>query len=136
MRGRAAEAAGELQQALTLDLPAAVKYYAHLFLGEALAEASQAEQALSSFQAASALFPDAQSALLSVHRLAMDLGDTARTRASIDRVLTAEGPSPNRFDPGWVYHRGSGRDVETIYPAFTQRIQQLPAIDLANWRTR
>ena len=66
----------------------------------------------------------------------MDQRDTALSRASIDKVLADEGASPRRFDPWWVYNRGSGRDVEIIYPAFTRRIEQLPAIDVANWRKR
>ena len=136
LRGRATEATGELEQALRLELTDTVKYYAHLFLGEVLAEAGQTDQALSSFEAAAALFPDAQSPHLSISQLAMDQRDTARSRASIDKVLAAERASEKAFDPWWVYNRGSGRDVEIIYPAFTRRIEQLPAIDLTNWRKR
>lgn len=135
-RGRPAEAAPELRRAIGLTSDKEVKYYAHLFLGNALELSGDLSGAMEAFQAAAMLFPAAQSPQLAISRLASQQGDTKTAGAAVEHVLAAAGQADARFDPWWLYYRGSGRNAEAAYGEFASRMKQIPLGTADMWSVR
>ena len=78
-----------------------LRYFASLFLGRAEESRQQWEAARAAYEAAAALYPDAQSPRLSLSQLALRSGDRDTARAVFD-VLSE--PLRDDADPWWRYH--------------------------------
>jgi tetratricopeptide (TPR) repeat protein len=111
-RGAHAEAAAELRAALAQNPPREVAFYGHLFAARAAQSLGHNEDAAAHYEAASTLYPDAQSARLGASQLALLKADVAGTLASVERL----GPASAReaADPWWTYALASGRDVNEL----------------------
>jgi tetratricopeptide (TPR) repeat protein len=134
LRGRPAEAILELRRATGLAADDEVKYFAYLFLGDALQLSSDETGALSAFRAAAALFPSAQAPQLAIGRLAGEHGDSTTARRAIERALEATDDPDGRFDPWWVYYQANGRNADAMYAEFAARMKQLVLQDEDVWR--
>jgi tetratricopeptide (TPR) repeat protein len=107
--GRVAGLRGEHQRAVDLLKSVSTKatldehrYYVALFLGRELDAIGDAAGARQQFERASAIFPRAQSPLLSLSELARRHGDAAGARTPLERLLTS--PADNEHpDPIWWY---------------------------------
>jgi tetratricopeptide (TPR) repeat protein len=135
LRGRAAAALETLRRAAGLGADAAARYYSWMFYGAALADADRPGEALQAFQAAAALFPEAQSPQLAISQVAADYGDRMRARAALERVF-APALDARREDPWWDYLHGSGRNAVAIRRAFVERMQALDLPEVDAWRVR
>ncbi|MGH9308381.1 MAG: VWA domain-containing protein [Vicinamibacterales bacterium] len=103
------EAVAQLRTALQSGLAPALRYCAELFLGDALAATADVDGAHDAFERAATLFPHAQSAWISLSRLARSRGDHAVATSMLDRVLEHRPPAHTVGDPWWTYYR---RDPE------------------------
>jgi hypothetical protein len=54
----------------------------------------------------------------------------------VEHVLAAAGQADTRFDPWWLYYRGSGRDAEAAYGEFASRMKQIPLGTADMWSVR
>jgi tetratricopeptide (TPR) repeat protein len=115
LRKRHDEAARELTVALGGSASPAVMFYARLFAGRTAQALGRASEAASHHEAALALFPDAQSALLAVSQLALAESDVAASIAPVERL----GPrsADSAADPWWHYHLCAGRDADALLAA-------------------
>lgn len=120
LRQRHDEAAAELKTVLAGHPSGAVAYYAQLFAGRAAQAMGQTSEAARHYQEASALFPDAQSALLASSQLALLGADVPATLAPVQRL----GARSAAFtaDPWWQYHLGAGRDADDLLKALWARV--------------
>jgi hypothetical protein len=109
---RGAEAAAELKIALAGNPDGVLAFYARLFAGRAAQSLGNMDEAASHFDAARALFPAAQSALLASSQLALLRSDVPGALTPIGRL----GDSTAAFsaDPWWQYQLCSGRDAEPV----------------------
>ena len=108
------EAARQLRQALPrLETDRELLYDGELFLGAAEEQLHHEDASREAFERAAALYPTAQSPLLSLSELARRRGDRATALRDIERVfaLPAE---PQRFDPWWKYHFAQVRNVDQL----------------------
>lgn len=99
--GQQERAARELTDALGKVESRELRYFASLFLGRAEESRQQWEAARAAYEAAAALYPDAQSPRLSLSQLALRSGDRDTARAVFD-VLSE--PLRDDADPWWRYH--------------------------------
>ena len=112
VRGRHQESAAELSTVLDGKPAGVVAFYAHLFAGRAAQSLGRGSDAAAHFAAASALFPDAQSALLAISHHALLQADVPGTIAPVARL----GAQSAAFDadPWWQYDRAAGRDADVL----------------------
>jgi tetratricopeptide (TPR) repeat protein len=136
LRRRPADAVRELRSALALDSDDEVRYFGHLFLGEALELSKDPAGAMSAFRAAAALFPSAPSPQLAISSLAADQGDTATARQATQRVLALPQKTDADVDPWWLYLRGQGRNADAVYSSFAGRMKQLSLEAAGLWKQR
>ena len=126
LRGRHAEAEKELSNALAAASNPVVMFYAHLFAARANRALGALEAAAQHYDAALALFPDAQSALVGASQIALLRADLPRALAVVARLPALSQDSPRGTDPWWDYRLGSGRDVD---PLLEQLWTRTPARD-------
>ena len=112
LRKRHEEAAAELKTALLANPTGVVGFYAHLFAGRTAQSLGKLDDAAQQFAEASALFPDAQSALLASSQLALLGSDVSATLAPVNH-LGAETAAFNA-DPWWQYHLAEGRNADAL----------------------
>ncbi|HVH57144.1 MAG TPA: tetratricopeptide repeat protein [Vicinamibacterales bacterium] len=124
MRGRSDAAVIELHRAVLMPASSVVRYFAFLFLGNALERANDPSGAAGAFREAATLFPDAQSPQLALSRLAAERGESRESHDTIERLLSRR-THADGSDPWWFYHRGRGRDVESIYREFVMNMRQM-----------
>ena len=114
------EAASEIDRALAAHPTEAVAYFAHIVGGRIELARGHATEARSHYRTALAIHPDAQSALLGASHAAAMSSDVDGALASVQRL----GDRTARFDadPWWIYHLGSGRDVDNLMAALWARV--------------
>lgn len=112
LRGRHKDAIADLRAALEGATDPYVKYHAALFLGGAYEALDDIEQARGAYERAGAIYPLAQSPHLALNRLATHRGDMPAAQREVQQVLRLSPNAPNRGDPWWTYHLGSGRRVD------------------------
>ena len=110
VRKRHEEAASELATALAAKPTGALLFYAHLFAGRAAQGQGKIRDAVAHYQAASLLFPGAQSAELARSQAALLESDVPAALESIQRLDNSTTPR----DPWWWYHFAAGRDADAL----------------------
>ena len=99
--GRHERAAAELRIALAATGDRRLQYFAQLFLGRAEEARRRLDAARAAYEAAAALYPEAQSPRLALSQLALRTG-AREGAAELFAVLTV--PSREDADPWWSYH--------------------------------
>jgi tetratricopeptide (TPR) repeat protein len=122
VRGRQQEARREAEAALYGTLGGTTAYYAHLFAGRAAAAERDLRSASSHFDAALALYPGAQSALLAQSQAALMRGDDGEAAKVLEVLSRAATRRSLAEDPWWYYHMGPGRDARELLSALWQRV--------------
>jgi tetratricopeptide (TPR) repeat protein len=111
--GQHEEAVQELERALKGSANRVVRYYAMLFLGGEQARLDRADDARKAYEAASALYPDAQAPRLGLSSLARAAGNqSAAARVLLD-ALAMDDPDPYR-DPWWMYFRARRDEADEL----------------------
>lgn len=113
-RGRAEEAVGILEPVAARGEDATVRYFAALFLGEALQTLGRRDAAADAFTLAASLFPRAQSPHLALSALAIEHADRAAALRAVQRVLDMSRAAGDRDDPWWKYRIGPGRYAQRL----------------------
>ncbi len=110
LRKHHAEAASELATALAAKPTGSVLFYAHLFAGRSAQALGKIADAAGHYEAATLLFPGAQSAQLALSQAAVLDSDVPAALASIQRM----DKSTTARDPWWWYHLAAGRDADAL----------------------
>lgn len=119
LHGRHEDAAAQLDAALALKPAGELAYYAHLFAAREARALSRLDDAARHYRAATALFPQAQSALIGASQVGLLLGDLPAARAPLQQlgIRTATGG-----DPWWNYQRATGREVNRLMSELHARL--------------
>jgi tetratricopeptide (TPR) repeat protein len=112
--GRAAEAVSDLEAMSIAATDPVVRYYAVLFLGQALEALERFDAARVAYQRAAALYPMSQAPHLALSLLARETGDRETAQFALGNSLFAPTPDRVRYDPWWVYSWGSGRSMRAL----------------------
>jgi tetratricopeptide (TPR) repeat protein len=113
IRGRDAEAAAELARAVAAARDPSVAYLAHLLAARADERLGRLDDATAHAEAALALFPGAQSALVAKSHVALQRADAAGALEPISRLARRDSRVPPR-DPWSEYYLGAGRDSTAL----------------------
>ncbi len=113
LRGRDAEAATMLAQAVATARDPAVVYLSHLFAARADERLDELDEAAAHADAALALFPGAQSALIAKSHVALQRADAAGALDPIALLARHDIRVPPR-DPWSEYYLGAGRDSTAL----------------------
>jgi tetratricopeptide (TPR) repeat protein len=111
-RGQHAAALIELN-AVTPQTDTVLTYYLHIVRGDAQRSLGQVDAAERSYRQALELFPNAQSARLALAHLARMRSDREGALALLQPTLATA--TPRDDDPWWEYHRGDGRNVDSLF---------------------
>jgi tetratricopeptide (TPR) repeat protein len=103
LRGRASEAAADLQQVAREDGSLRRRYLAHLFEARACEKREDIDGAARAYQAAVAVEPEGQSAWIGLGRALDLLGRRPEAEEAFARALRSR---RDRGDPWWSYTRG------------------------------
>lgn len=93
-----------LEEVAASDASANLRYMAHLFLGDLAEREEQADRARAAYEAALALFPNAQAPMLALSVSCDSAGDLQCARRWLSQSLAATGRG--RLDPWWTYQFG------------------------------
>jgi tetratricopeptide (TPR) repeat protein len=121
LRGRDAEAATMLAQAVADSRDPAVTYLSHLLAARADERLGNLDEATDHADAALALFPGAQSALVAKSHVALQRADAAGALDPINRLAQRDSRVPPR-DPWSEYYLGAGRDSSALLSALWSSI--------------
>jgi tetratricopeptide (TPR) repeat protein len=123
-RERAGEAFTLLQPPLETSDPT-VRYYGALALGQSAEATGKSDAAREAYEAASRLFPRAQSPLLALLRLARAADDAGAADAMTARLSQLGPREQDRLDPWWDYYDCNGRhrndEVQRLYDLYFAR---------------
>ena len=89
-------------------------YYGNLFLGAAEEELGHRDAARLAYEQAAALYPDAQSPLVALSRLARRYGDRPGALRAIQRVFALSSDANERNDPWWTYNVAQARNADAL----------------------
>ena len=120
LAGRAAAAIPELRRAATEVKEPEQRYYAQLFLGAAFEANRQLSEARTAYDAAAALFPDAQSPKLALSQLAASRGDRSGAAQALEPLLAMS--TEQRADPWWTYFSSCGHDADALMAEASRRL--------------
>ena len=98
-----------------------LRYYRLLFLGRVYERTDRLTEARTSFDAASQMFPRAQSPWLALSALPARAREPEASRAALERVVGRTDPLD---DPWWVYDACIGRNAARIYGDFIQQLHR------------
>jgi tetratricopeptide (TPR) repeat protein len=121
LRGRNTEAATMLAQAVSDGRDPAVAYLSHLLAARADEKLGKLDDATTHADAALALFPGAQSALMAKSHVALQRADAAGALDPINRLAQRDSRVPPR-DPWSEYYLGAGRDSTALLSALWSSI--------------
>ena len=93
------------------DVEPIVEYFAAVILADALEDEGRTDEARTAYRRASVLYPNAQSPLVGLSRIAREQGDLAGARAAMARLTTLP-PQRQGSDPWWKYYLCTGRNAE------------------------
>jgi tetratricopeptide (TPR) repeat protein len=113
IRGRDAEAATMLATAIAAAREPTVAYLAHLFAARAATRLGRLDEADAHTDAALALFPGAQSAIIAKSYVALQRADAAGALDPINRLAQRDSRVPPR-DPWSEYYLGAGRNSTAL----------------------
>jgi tetratricopeptide (TPR) repeat protein len=122
LQDHAADAVAQLKRAATAATTPVQRYYARLFLGDALEATNQREEARAAYTEAAALFPRAQSPRLALSELAARYGDRDIVAEAMTSVVARPDEETEQDDPWWSYARSSGRDSEAMMEEARERL--------------
>ena len=114
LRGRAADAAVELQQAITSLEDERLLYYARLFAGAAQEATGQFDLARTSYGRAAEMRPAAQSPRLALSALARRTGDRASALGALQDVFELPEGNAERDEPWWSYSVAQARNADAL----------------------
>lgn len=114
LRGRAADAVIELQQATTMFTDDQQLYYAELFAGAAFEATGQFDQARMAYARAAELVPAAQSPRLALSALDRKRGDRAAALSALRDVFALPVVDPSGDDPWWLYAMTQARNADAL----------------------
>jgi tetratricopeptide (TPR) repeat protein len=112
--GKHEDAAAELRLAAEPLLDPQLQYYCSLFLGYEFMMLDRLDEARAQFEHAKALFPDAQSPLLGLSRLAQRNGDMQNAFLAAQELFKLSGHDSIGDDPWWSYDVSHARNVSTL----------------------
>jgi tetratricopeptide (TPR) repeat protein len=110
--GRLDEAAAQIEQALALKPRRDVLFFTRLVAGRVAQARGRAAESLDDYEAASKLYPDAQSALVGASQAAVMIADVPRALVFVRRLGGRSGAFD--ADPWRLYNLGAGRDVDAL----------------------
>lgn len=108
LHGEYAQAVDELNAALEQTGNPVLRYLTHLFLGRAYERRGRGDLASAAYEAASVLFPLAQSPRLAISQLALQAGERDATRGIV--AFLSLPAAREADDPWWSYHWERERD--------------------------
>jgi len=114
--GKHEEAAEELRKAAAAVQDPQLQYFASLFLGIELMTMNRPDEARPQFMRARALYPDAQSPLLGLSRLAQKNGDIQDAYLSVQEIFKLPGRDSVGDDPWWNYDLSHARNATQLLP--------------------
>jgi hypothetical protein len=114
LRGRAADAVIELQQAIASLQDQRLLYYAQLFLGAAQEATGQFDPARASYETAVQLNPRAQSPRLALSAFARRTGDRAAALRALQDVFELPEGDAERDEPWWSYFVAQARNADAL----------------------
>jgi tetratricopeptide (TPR) repeat protein len=114
LRGRAADAVVELQQAIASLQDERLLYYAELFSGAAQEAMGQFDLARTSYEKAVKLSAAAQSPRLALSALARRVGDRAGALRALQDVFELPEGSAQRDEPWWSYFAAQARNADIL----------------------
>jgi tetratricopeptide (TPR) repeat protein len=127
LRGRAADAATELQHAIASLTDTWLQYYAELFDGAALESTGQFDRARAAYAKAAELSPTAQSPRLALSALARRRGDRAVALSALQDVFAVPIVDPAHDDPWWAYVVAQARNTDALLAALRRPfLEQTP----------
>lgn len=97
-------------------------FYSHLIAARAHQALRELPEATSDVQAALALDPNAQSALIVQSQLALRSADADGALAPLRRLTALAARGPDGDDPWWLYDIGAGRVVDRLVPELWTRV--------------
>jgi len=119
-RGKAAEAADEIDTALAGHPDRQVAFYARLVAGRIALRRGRPQDALAHYTEALNLYPNAQSALVGASHAAAMASDVSAAVSFVQRLGSRS--SEADADPWWQYRFGAGRDVNALMAALWPRV--------------
>jgi tetratricopeptide (TPR) repeat protein len=119
-RGQHDEAAAEITAALEAKPAGVALFFAHIIAGRIASSRGRYDDALREYRAASALYPNAQSALLGASHAALMLANVGDALGPLQQLpgntIAAD------EDPLLDYELGAGRDVDALLKAVRSRL--------------
>jgi tetratricopeptide (TPR) repeat protein len=112
--GKHEEALAELHQAAAAVQDSQLQYFASLFLGIELMILNRPDEARREFMRAKALFPDAQSPLLGLSRLAQKSGGIREAYLSVQEIFKLPRRDSAGDDPWWNYDMSHARNATPL----------------------
>jgi tetratricopeptide (TPR) repeat protein len=121
--GQHAEAVHELERARIGSPNPVVRYYATLFLGGELARLGRADEARKAYEAAAALYPDAQAPRLGLSSLARAAGNQRAAAQVLLQMLAIDEPDASR-DPWWTYFRARKDESDQLLEGWRRTVEE------------
>jgi tetratricopeptide (TPR) repeat protein len=120
------QAVAELQKAAAVLVDPQLRYYAALFLGQEQVTLGHYDAAQEQFQAATVLYPTAQSPRLALNHLLRWSVHFPETFAETAQILMLPSRSLERMDPWWVYDISQARNADELVAEMRRAIGGLP----------
>lgn len=103
-----------VEQAIAESSDRTIRYFGHLFAGDALLGLDRAAESRDSYQRAIELYPHAQAARMGLGSALRSLSDGSQALEAMLPSLTREPSTRPGDDPWWEYYEGDGAHVEAL----------------------